>query len=396
MMQFELANRVKNIKPSATLTLAAKAKELKSQGKNIIDLTLGEPDFPTPAHIKEAAIKAIHDNFTKYTAVDGIPSLKKAIAAKLKNENTLQYELDQIIVSVGAKHAIYNLFQAILNEGDEVIIPAPYWVSYPDMVMLADGKPIIIKTGIAQNYKITPAQLEQTITSATKAIILNSPSNPTGVVYSPEDLAALSKILLKHPNILIITDDIYEHILWSKNKFKNILNVCPELYDRTVIINGVSKTYAMTGWRIGYAAGPKNIIATMKKIQSQSTSNPTSISQIAAQAALEGDQECVKEMANAFKHRHDFVVAELQEVKEIAVIPVDGAFYAFPNIEKAMQKTHCKTDVEFAELLLNKAEIAVVPGSAFGAPGYIRISYATDLNSLAEALKRLQTLIAIS
>lgn len=388
-----LADRVKNIKPSPTLSLAAKTKELQAAGKNIIDLTLGEPDFATPEHVKAAAIKAINDNFTKYTAVDGIPNLKKAIINKFKNENNLHYDLNQILVSVGAKHSLYNLFQAILNKNDEVIIPAPYWVSYPDMVKLADGTPTILQTGIKQQYKITPVQLEKAITTNTKAIIINSPSNPTGIAYTSDELKKLAEVLLKFPNVLIISDDIYEHILWNGEKFSNILNVCPALYDRTIVINGVSKAYSMTGWRIGYAAGNNNIITAMKNIQSQSTSNPVSISQMAAIAALENSQHFVQQMVQEFKRRHDFIITELKKISCIEVTPCDGAFYVFPNMEKAMLKLKCKDDVEFSEILLQKAEISVVPGSAFGSPGYIRISYATSMSNLEEALKRLKNIL---
>lgn len=389
-MTIDLSIRVKAIKPSPTLALAAKAKELQAQGKKIIDLTVGEPDFPTPAHIKAAAIKAINDNFTKYTAVDGVPILKKAIINKLSTENKLQYETNQIMVSCGAKHSIYNLLQATIGPGDEVIIPAPYWVSYPDMVLLNDGKPVIIETNDTQKFKITPEQLEQAITPATKAIIINSPSNPTGIAYTADELAELGKVLRRHPQILIISDDIYEHILWNNTPFTNILNACSNLYNQTVIINGVSKAYAMTGWRIGYAAGPAHIITAMKNIQSQSTSCPTSIAQMAAAAALQDDQRCVQEMNSIFKKRHDFLVAKLNTVDGIKTFATDGAFYLFPDVKQAMAKLNCADDNAFAQLLLDQVEIAVVPGSAFGAEGYIRISYATKMESLIEAGLRLK------
>lgn len=388
-MQNLISSRVKNIKPSATLALAAKTKELQSQGKNIIDLTLGEPDFPTPESAKEAAIAAIQNNFTRYTQVDGIPSLKKAIVAKLKNENNLDYQLNQILVSVGGKHSLYNAFQALINDGDEVIIPAPYWVSYPDIAKLAGGIPVILKAGIDANYKITPIQLEKTITKKTKLFIINSPSNPTGVAYTKKELQELGEVLLKYPNVVVVTDDIYEHILWNGEKFSNIVNACPALYDRTIVVNGVSKSYAMTGWRIGYAAGDVNIITAMKNIQSQCTSNPTSIAQVAAEAALKGDQSCILKMTKEFKKRHDFVVGELQKIPGIKARPADGAFYSFPNIEELMEKFKCKSDVEFSELLLQNAEVSVVPGSAFGADGYIRISYATSMENLKVAVERI-------
>jgi aspartate aminotransferase len=393
-MKSFLSERVKKTKPSPTLTLAAKTKELQAMGKDIIDLTLGEPDFPTEEHIKAAAINAIKSNFTKYTPVDGTPDLKKAIINKFKKENNLEYSLNQILVSAGAKHSLYNLFQAIINKGDEVVIPAPYWVSYPDMVILADGNPVILPTGIEQNYKISPLQLEKALNNKTKALIINSPSNPTGVVYTSEELKQLGEILLKHPNVLIISDDIYEHILWGKDKFANIVNVIPALYDRTIVINGVSKTFAMTGWRIGYAAGNADIINAMKKIQSQSTSNPASISQIAAISALQSDQQSVLNMVKEFKKRHSFVIAELQKTKGISIRPSDGAFYVFPNVMEAMAKLKCKDDVEFSEMLLQNAGISVVPGSAFGAPGYIRISYATSMENLQKAMQRIQLFLS--
>jgi len=390
-MTIDLSLRLQKIKPSPTLALAAKARELKTEGKDIIDLTVGEPDFPTSNCAKEAAIKAINNNFTKYTAVDGIASLRAAIVNKLARENNLKYEANQILVSCGAKHSLYNLFQALLNSGDEVIIQAPYWVSYPDMVLLADGKPIFIETAVEQGFKITPQQLAQAITPKTKALILNSPSNPTGMVYTQKELEALAQVLLKHPQVLFISDDIYEHILWD-GKFVNLLNVCPELYARSVVVNGMSKAYAMTGWRIGYAVGPKKIIDGMKNLQSQSTSNPTSIAQVAAEAALKGPQDEVLKMCQAFHERHDFLVKELQSIAEMEILPAQGAFYAFPKVTELMEKHGCKTDVEFADLLLNQAEIAIVPGSAFGAPGYIRISYATSLDNLQKAVTRIKKL----
>lgn len=388
-MTIDISSRLKKIKPSPTLALAARARELKAQGKDIIDLTVGEPDFPTCSHAKEAAIKAISNDFTKYTAVEGTLNLREAIVRKFQRENNLKYETNQILVSCGAKHSLYNLFQALLNPEDEVIIQAPYWVSYPDMVLLADGKPVIIETTVEQGFKITPEQLRAAITPKTKAFIINSPSNPTGMVYNQKELEALVKVLLQYPQVMIVSDDIYEHILWEGN-FLNLVNVCPELYERSMVVNGASKAYAMTGWRIGYAAGPKNVIAAMKNLQSQSTSNPTSISQVAAEIALKCPQDFVTEMCHAFKERHDFLFEELSSIKEIEILPAQGAFYAFPKIEGLMKKHGCKTDMEFADLLLNKAEIAVVPGSAFGSPGYIRISYATGLENLLEAIKRIK------
>lgn len=386
----ELAQRVQRVKPSPTLAVSAKAEELQAEGKDILNLSVGEPDFDTPDHIKKAAIKAINDGLTKYTAVDGTKSLRKAIANKFARENHLNYELNQILVSCGAKHSIYNLFTAILNAGDEVIIPAPYWVSYPDMVKLADGNPVIVKTDFAQQFKMTPAQLKAAITDHTRIVILNSPSNPTGIAYTPQELKALGQVILEHPGIIVATDDIYEHNMWNHTPFTNVLNACPELYDRCIVINGVSKAYAMTGWRIGYAAGPAKIIAAMKKVQSQSTSNPTSIAQYAAQAALDGDQTCIKEMIKAYKERHDYLVAELQKIPGFKCIPSDGTFYTFPSVEALFTKeTGINNDVEFAEYLLNEVGIAIIPGSAFGMPGHIRLSFATSKENLISAVERL-------
>lgn len=393
-----VASRLHNIKASSTLVLAAQTKELQAQGKDIIDLTAGEPDFPTPQHVKEAAIAAINSNFTKYTAIDGIPRLKQAICDKFSRENKLNYTLNQILVSVGAKHSLYNAFQALLNEGDEVIIPAPYWVSYPEMVLLATGKPVIIATSPAQNFKITPQQLAAAITPRTKAIIINSPSNPTGMVYSAKELTEIAAILLKHPNIAVISDDIYEHILWGDSEssqpvFVNILNVCPELYARTLVINGVSKAYAMTGWRIGYAAGAPHIITAMKNIQSQSTSNPTSIAQVAATTALNGDQECIKEMVREFRLRHNLMFTELNKIAGFYVAAAAGAFYMFADVTLAIKSCHCTNDVDFAALLLHKAEVATVPGSAFGAPNHLRFSYTANMSLLREAARRITTVV---
>ena len=389
-MDVQISNRVQRIKPSPTLAVTARAAALRAAGKDIIGLGAGEPDFDTPDHIKQAAIKAIQDGFTKYTDVGGTAQLKQAIIAKFTRENGLNYTPAQILVSVGGKQSFFNLVQALLNPGDEVIIPAPYWVSYPDMVMLADGIPVVIAAGIDRQFKISPDQLEAAITPLTRLVVINSPSNPTGSAYTGEELAALGEVLRRHPHILIATDDMYEHILWTAEPFVNILNVCPDLYERTMVLNGVSKAYSMTGWRIGYAGGPAALIEAMKNVQSQSTSNPTSISQVAAQAALEGDQSCITRMCKAFKERHDFVVKELNTIPGVRCIPGQGTFYTFPNVEGMIDRLDgLHSDVDLAEFLINEAGVALVPGSAFGAPGHLRLSFATDLETLREAMRRL-------
>jgi aspartate aminotransferase len=393
-MTISLANRVQHVKPSATLALAAHANQLKAAGKDIINLTVGEPDFDTPEHIKEAARRALRDGFTKYTPVEGTVGLKQAVAKKFQTENNLQYELAQIIVSSGAKQSIYNLVQVLLNPGDEVIIPAPYWVSYPDMVLLAEAQPVFIETTPAQHFKITAAQLEQAITPQTRLLIINSPSNPSGMVYAQQELKALAEVLLRHPRIIIATDDMYEHIYWGAEPFVNIVNVCPELYDRTVVINGASKAYAMTGWRIGYAAGPQAIIKAMGVVQSQSTSNPNSIAQVAAQAALEGDQQCVRDMNKIYHARHEVIFNGLNAISGIHCLAADGAFYSFPSIQKILDKNpQFNSDAAFAEHLLNEAGIAVVPGSAFGTPDCLRLSFATSMENLEKALGKLRLVV---
>lgn len=388
-MDITLADRIQQVKPSPTLAVAAKAAQMKAQGQNVIGLGTGEPDFDTPTHIKQAAMDAIHAGFTKYTAVDGIVELKDAIKNKFKNDNGLDYELNQILVSTGGKQSLYNLCQAYLNDGDEVIIPAPYWVSYPDMVLLAGGKPIVITAPASQHYKITPAQLEASITSRTRLIFINSPSNPSGKAYSYDELKQLGDVLKQHPNVLIATDDMYEHILWSQ-PFVNILDACPDLYERTIVFNGVSKAYAMTGWRIGYAGGPAKLIKAMKTIQSQSTSNPCSIAQKAAVAALTGSQDAVKHMVKAFHERHDYVVQRLHDINGIDVIPADGTFYIFPSVQAIINQKDFKNDLEFADKLLLEQGVALVPGSAFGNEGSIRISFATSIEVLRDAMDRLQ------
>ncbi|MCL4410001.1 MAG: pyridoxal phosphate-dependent aminotransferase [Gammaproteobacteria bacterium] len=377
------------MKPSPTLAVSQKAAELKAAGADVIGLGVGEPDFTTPEFIREAAKQAIDAGHTRYTAVDGIPELKKAICAKFARDNQLSYEPSEVLVSAGGKHSIFNLLTAWLDEGDEVIIPAPYWVSYPDMTLLVGAIPVVIEAGIDQAYKITAAQLEQAITPKTKLLFLNSPSNPTGMAYSADELKALAEVLRKHPRVLIATDDMYEHILWTEEPFVNLPMVAPDLKDRTVVLSGVSKAYAMTGWRIGYAAGPKPLIAAMKKVQSQSTSNPASISQYAALAALTGDQSFIGEMVSEFRIRHDRLIAGLSKIPGLKVRPGDGTFYAFPNIEGLMQAVGVDTDVELCERLLSEANVALVPGSAFGAPGHFRLSFAASRDTLDEAVRRI-------
>lgn len=390
-MDVQLSHRVQQIKPSPTLAVTNKAAELRAAGQDIIGLGAGEPDFDTPDHIKTAAITAINEGKTKYTAVDGTPSLKKAIIDKFKRDNDLSYEPSQILVSSGGKQSFFNLALALLNPGDEVIIPAPFWVSYPDMVIVAEGVPVILTTTQEQRFKITAAQLENAITDKTKLVVLNSPSNPTGVAYSKQELADIAAVLEKHPNIYVATDDMYEHILWGDEPFCNILNACPALYDRTFVLNGVSKAYSMTGWRIGYAAGPQKIIGAMKKIQSQSTSNPASISQAAAEAALNGPQDCVSNMVTEFKKRHDYLVAELNTIPGVSCIEGNGTFYVFPSFQGAIDATEgVSTDVEMAELLLSTVGVALVPGSAFGAPGHMRLSFATGMDVLEAAVARIK------
>lgn len=389
----QLSQRVQNIKPSPTLAITARAKALKAEGKDIIGLGAGEPDFDTPDHIKQAAIAAINEGQTKYTAVDGTPELKAAVARKFARDNQLNYEPNQILVSCGGKHSFFNLTQALLNKGDEVIIPAPYWVSYPDMVTLAEGVPVIIEAGIDAGFKITPEQLEAAITDKTRMVVINSPSNPTGVTYSHAELRALGAVLEKHERVIVLSDDIYEHITWNDEPFSNIVTLCPALMERSVVLNGVSKGYSMTGWRIGYAGGPVWLIGAMKKIQSQSTSNPASISQAAALAALDGDQSCIAPMVRAFKERHDYVVKRLNNIKGLQCLPSQGAFYSFPNCQEAISALGLSDDLAFAEHLITQSGVALVPGSAFGAPGYMRLSFATSMENLTIALDRIEQAI---
>ena len=389
-----LSERVERVKPSPTLAITAKAIALKNEGKNIISLSSGEPDFDTPDFVKQAAIEAIQAGKTKYTPVDGVVELKQAIINKFQRDNNLEYKLDEVMAGTGGKQLLYNLFQATLNEGDEVLIPTPYWVSYPDMVMLADATPVLLPTDITQNFKITAAQLEAAITDKTRLFVINSPSNPTGMTYSRDELAALGEVLRQYPKVLIATDDMYEHIYWGREEgFQNIVMACPDLFDRTIVLNGVSKAYSMTGWRIGYAGGPAKLIGAMKKVQSQSTSNPCSIAQKAAVTALVGGKDCINEMLVSFKRRHDMVVKGANEIAGFSAIETDGTFYVFPNVRVALDKLGIKDDVEFAELLLVETGVALVPGTAFGLKDHIRFSIATSDENLTAALSRIKAFV---
>ncbi len=396
-----IANRLKVIKPSPTLAVSAKAAKLKAEGRDVIAMGAGEPDFDTPQFIKDAAIAAMNKGHTKYTPAGGTASLKKAIAAKFKRENGLDYTERQILVSCGGKQTSFNLCMALLNPGDEAIIPAPYWVSYPDMAMMADGKPVFVFAGVEQGFKITPQQLDRAITPKSRLLWLNSPSNPTGAVYTAAELGALGEVLRKHPRIVIATDDMYEHIVLDGSKFVNILNVCPDLYPQTVTMNGVSKAYAMTGWRIGYGGGPAELIEAMENVQSHSTSNPSSISQYAAEAALNGDQSCIDPMLAAFKERGKVVSEGLNRIPGVKCLPPAGAFYAFPDCREAIRKLHAAgkiaspTDIALCDYLLAQPlAVAAVPGSAFGAEGYLRISFATSMDNIKKAVERMANAMA--
>lgn len=388
-----LSKRVQGIKPSPTLAIDAKAKGLKAQGIDIISFGTGEPDFDTPQNIKDAAIDAINKGFTKYCPVSGTLDLKNAIINKLKTDNNLEYTKEEIIVSCGAKHSLYNIFQTIFDEGDEIIIPAPYWVSYPDMAVLAGAKPVFINTTDKNHFKVTPSDIEKVITKKTKAFVLNSPSNPTGNTYTKEELTEIANICVKH-NLLIISDEIYEKLVYDNFKFFSIAQVSKEVKEHTIVVNGVSKAFAMTGWRIGYAAGPKEIISAMTKIQSQSTSNPTSISLKAATEALNGNKDCLEMMRKEFEKRRNYIVERLNKIDGIKCLKPEGAFYVFPNISKLLGKEYngklISTDMELADYLLDQAKIAVVPGSAFGAKGYIRFSYATSMENIIKGIDRLE------
>jgi aspartate aminotransferase len=392
-MSLPISQRVQRVKPSPTVALTGRVAQLKAEGKDIIGLGAGEPDFDTPVHIADAGVDAIRKGFTRYTPLEGNADLKDAIIAKFKRENGLDYKRSQILVSNGAKQTIFNLILALIDQGDEVIIPAPYWVSYPDMVMLADGVPIMPYAGADQGFKITAAQLEAAITPKTRLFILNSPSNPTGAAYTRAELRAFGAVLARHPQVAICTDDMYEHIYWASEPFVSLAAVCPELYDRTITTNGVSKAYAMTGWRIGYCGGPVEIVTAMATIQGQSTSNASSIAQKAAVAALNGDHACVRDMNTHFKQRHDFIVAGLNKLPGVSCLAGAGTFYAFANIEGAMQLMGAKDDNQFAEHLLLQGGVAVVPGSGFGAPGHMRLSFACSMQTLEEALRRMERVL---
>jgi len=393
-----ISDALKRVKPSATLAVTQKARELRAEGHDVIGLGAGEPDFDTPDHVKQAAIQAIHDGKTKYTAADGIPELKEAICAKFARENDLDYGTDQIHVAPGGKAVLWNAFLATLNAGDEVIIPAPYWVSYPEMTRLAGGKPVIVEAGVKQGFKITPAQLDKAISKKTKWLVLNAPSNPTGACYSADELAALGEVLAKYPHVWVMTDDMYEHIVYDGFAFASFAACAPSLKDRTLTVNGVSKAYAMTGWRIGYAGGPADLIKAMGKAISQTTSNPCSISQWAAVAAISGPQDFMAERRAAFQDRRDLVVAGLNDAEGLACLTPKGAFYAFPDCSPVIGKTgpggEIETDVDFCAQLLEAEKVAAVPGAAFGAPGHFRVSYATSNEALTEAMARIQRFCA--
>ena len=388
-----LTERVQRVQPSATLTISAKAMELKAQGIDIISLSAGEPDFDTPDHIKEAGIQAILKGQTKYTPVDGTPELKDAIVNKFSQDNNLLYQPENILVSSGAKQTCFNLFQAVLEHGKEAVIISPYWVSYPDMVLLANGSPVILKTSFENNFQFSAEDLDSVLTENTRLLMLNSPSNPTGVTYTKDQYQIIAEVLKNYPNVLIATDDMYEHIYWGEDKFYSFAEACPDLFERTITINGVSKAYAMTGWRIGYCGGPPKIIAAMKKIQGQSTSNASSVSQAAAVVALNGTHESVHSMTREYERRHKFIFAALNEIRGFKTVAATGAFYTFPEVINAIEYLNLTDDIEFSDYLLEKARVAVVPGTAFGAKGHIRLSFATSMELLKEAVSRIKEVL---
>mgnify|MGYP001371291323 FL=1 len=388
-MNNPISERVRKVKPSATIAISSKAMEMRSAGINVISMSAGEPDFDTPRHIKDAAKAAMDNGMTKYTQVDGVPDLKEAIIKKFRNDNELSYKPENILVSTGAKQTLYNLFQAILGDGDEVIIISPYWVSYPDMVLLADAKPVFVDTFQENNFSLDLNAFSNAINEKTKLVIINSPSNPTGITFTRSDYESIGAILENYPNAYVATDDMYEYIYWGKEPFVSFAQACPALFDRTITINGVSKSYAMTGWRIGYCGGPTDVIGAMKKVQSQSTSNPSSISQAATIAALNGSKDEIYTMVEQYKIRHDYLCSALNAIEGFKTSPGTGAFYLFPDVKNVIKKKGFSDDVELSEYLIESANVAVVPGSAFGSKGYIRLSYATSLENIKEAVERI-------
>jgi aspartate aminotransferase len=388
-LTIEIAQRLQRIRPSATVSITARAQHMREQGRDVIVLSVGEPDFPTPEHIKAAASQALVRNDTKYTPVDGARALKDAIVAKLKRDNGLAYSPEQVLVSTGAKQSCYNACLALLNPGDEAIVVAPYWVSYPDMVRLADAEPVVVATTAEHDFKIRAEELARALTPRTRLLILNSPCNPTGAVYSAAEWRALGEVLRTHPRVVVLSDEIYEHIQWAGAPFASFASECPDLYDRTLTVNGMSKGYAMSGWRIGYAAGPLPLIQAMTSLQGQSTTNACTISQAAAREALAGDQSCVRTMCTEFKRRHDAFFAGVRNLPGVRCLPAAGTFYLFPNVEAAMRTKRAATDVALCERLIDDAGIALVPGSAFGAPGHLRLSFAASMSTLDAALARL-------
>ena len=385
-----LTERVQRVQPSATLTISAKAMALKAQGIDIISLSAGEPDFDTPDHIKDAAIQAIHRGETKYTPVDGTPELKEAIIEKFSRDNNLLYQQENILVSSGAKQTCFNLFQAVLEHGKEAVIISPYWVSYPDMVLLANGSPVILKTSFENNFQFKAGDLDAVLTKNTRLIMLNSPSNPTGITYTKDQYQIIGEVLENYSDVLIATDDMYEHIYWGNDKFCSFAEACPNLIDRTITINGVSKAYAMTGWRIGYCGGPEKIIAAMKKIQGQSTSNASSVSQAAAVVALNGSHQPVHSMAKEYERRHTFIFNALNNIRGFKTVAATGAFYTFPEVTGVIKHLNLSDDIELSDYLIEKANVAVVPGSSFGAKGHVRLSFATSMELLKEAVNRIK------
>ena len=388
-MNNPISERVRKVKPSATIAISSKAMEMRSAGINVISMSAGEPDFDTPEHIKDAAKAAMDSGKTKYTQVDGTPELKEAIINKFNDDNDLSYQPENILVSTGAKQTLYNLFQAILGDGDEVIIISPYWVSYPDMVLLADAKPVYIDTHQENNFSLDLNAFSNAINERTKLVIINSPSNPTGITFTRSDYESIGAVLEDYPSVYVATDDMYEYIYWGDEPFVSFAQACPSLFDRTITINGVSKSYAMTGWRIGYCGGPADVIGAMKKVQSQSTSNPSSISQAATVAALNGSKDEVFSMVEQYKLRHDYFCSALNDIEGFKTSPGTGAFYLFPDVKNVIEKKGFSDDVELSEYLIETANVAVVPGSAFGSIGYIRLSYATGLEQIKEAVERI-------